>query len=722
VAERPDGEEEPKAGRRRFFKLNRRQLLGLGLTSAATGGAGLALGFWGGSRYERRLMRVPPREQPFSPNVFLALDHDGTTTVWVTRSEMGQGVSTALPMIVADAMDADWSRVRIEHAPASRTFGNQATMASASVRSMHEELREAGGIARAMLLTAAAALWEVSVDDCDTRAGRVVHRRSGRTVGYGALASRAAELDVPSDGAPSEARRILGRPTPRLDAAPKASGRAIYGLDVRLPGMRFASLERPLGIGGHVGAIDEAAARQVPGVRDVIRLPSGSVAVIADHTYAAFAGRRALAAEHDAGAQGSLSTEGVLAALREATTRDGAEAHSVGDVAAAMGRAARRLEATFEVPYLAHQCMEPINATARREGERLEVWAPTQDPMGARERAAEVAGLDLANVQLHVTLLGGGFGRRSVPAEVREVVELAAHTAPDPVQLVWTREDDVRHDYYRCAAVHRFEVGIDGDGRVIAWRDHLATPSHSGGEADGGRVDSIAVEGAAQLPYRVGAASVRWQDVAAPIPTGIWRSVGHSYNAFAVEAMIDEVARATEADPVELRRAMLPESSRERAVLEAVAERSGWSEPPPEGRARGVAVHACYGGVCAQVAEVSLDDGRPVVHRVWAAVESGRIMNPAGVKAQIEGGVVFGLSAALQGRITVEGGRVAQSNFHDAPLLRMPECPEIDVVIVERDAPPGGIGEVGVPPIAPAVASALARLRGEPVRRLPLLG
>lgn len=715
-------EESAKPGRRRFFKLNRRQLLGLGLTSAATGAAGLALGFWGGTRYERRLMRVPPREQPFSPNVFLALDHDGTTTIWVTRAEMGQGVSTALPMIVADAMDADWSRVAIELAPASRTFGNQATMASASVRSMHEELREAGGVARAMLIAAAAELWGISADDCDTRAGRVVHRRSGRTLGYGELAGRAGALDVPSEGAPSDARRILGRPTPRLDAAAKASGRARYGLDVRLAGMRFASIERPLGLGGRVGEIDEAAARQVPGVRDVIRLDSGAVAVVADHSYAAFAGRRALSAEHDAGANGSLSTEGVLAQLRDATAREGAEAHAIGDVGEALARSARRLEAVFEVPYLAHQCMEPINATARRDGERLEVWAPTQDPMGARERAAEVSGLDLANVQLHVTLLGGGFGRRSVPAEVREVVELAAHTAPDPVQLVWTREDDVRHDFYRPAAVHRFEVGLDAEGRVVAWRDHLATPTHSGGEADGGRVDAIAVEGAAQLPYRVGAASVRWQDVAAPIPTGIWRSVGHSYNAFAVEAMIDEVARATETDPVELRRAMLPSASRELAVLEAVAERCGWTEAPPEGRARGVAVHACYGGVCAQVAEVSLEGDRPVVHRVWAAVESGRIVNPAGVKAQIEGGVVFGLSAALHGRITVEGGRVGQSNFHDARLLRMPECPEIDVVIVERDAPPGGIGEVGVPPIAPAVASAVARLRGEPVRRLPLLG
>lgn len=706
---------------RRWQKLGRRQLLGLGVGAVAAGGAGLALGFFGGRRFERRQMSVPPRSQPFSPSVFLAIDHDGATTVWVTRSEMGQGVSTALPMIVADALDADWRAVRIELAPASLTYGYQGTMASASVRSMHDELREAGGIARAMLLEAGAAVLGVGVADCDTRTGAVVHRASGRTLGYGLLASRAAALDVPSAPALRDEPRWLGRPTRRLDARDKAEGRAIYGLDVRRPGLRFASIERPRGLGGAVGDVAEPAARAVAGVLDVVRMSSSAVAVIAEHTHAAFAGRRALAAQHRAGPNGELSSARIEERLRAATEAEGAEVHAEGDAGAALAGAARRIEGLFEVPYLAHQCMEPINATARIADGACEVWAPTQDPMAVRELVAELTGLGIDRCTVHVTLLGGGFGRRTIPEEIREVIELARHTSPHPVQLVWMREDDVRTDWYRPAAAHRIEVGLSAEGEIVAWRDRVATPTHGGGEAAGGRVDEYAVDGA-RPPYRLGAIEVRWSDVASAIPTGIWRSVAHSYNAFAVEAMLDEIARALERDPLELRLALLPARARHRAVLEHVAERCGWAAGPPEGRARGLAVHECFGSVCAQVAEVSLEEGRPRVHRVWAAVECGRAINPLGVQAQIMGGIVFGLSAALHGKIDVEAGRVRQSNFHDAAVLRMDECPAIEVDVLPSDAAPAGIGEVGVPMIAPAVASAVARLRGEPVRRLPLAG
>ncbi len=703
-------------------KLDRRALLRLGLSAGAAGGIGLGIGFFGGTRFERRQMRVPPRSQPFSPSVFLAIDDAGVTTVWVTRSEMGQGVSTALPMIVAEELDADWSSVRIELAPASRTYGYQGTMASASVISMFDELREAGAIARSMLVRAAAEVWQVDLGACSTRPGFVVHTPSGRSLGYGALSSRAGALEVPAtaDLKDQASYRRVGTPTRRLDARDKAEGRAVYGIDVRPADLLFASIERGRGVGGRVGAVDEAAARGVAGVQDVVRLDSGDVAVLADHTFAAFAGRRALNATHRPGANAALTTGAILERLREASRSSGAEVYSLGEVEAGLRRASRTIEALIEVPYLAHQCMEPINATARVLPDRCEVWAPTQDPQRVQALAAELTGLSLGDCYVHVTLLGGGFGRRTIPTEIQQVIELARRAAPRPVQLVWTREDTLRHDYFRPAAVHRFAVGLDAQGSIAAWRHHIATPSPSGEEASGGDVDRIAVDGAAEIPYRVGAAEVRWSDVASAIPTGIWRSVGHSYNAFAVEVMIDEVARAAERDPIELRLELLADHARQRAVLERVREMSGWGGPNAEGRARGVAVHGCFGSVCAQVAEVSLEGGRPRVHRVWAAVECGLVVNPLGVEAQIMGGIVFGLAAALYGRVTVEGGAVAQSNFHDAPIVRMPECPEIEVRIVARDASPGGIGEVGVPPIAPAVANAVAVLRGAPVRRLPL--
>jgi len=709
-----------KPRKSRWAKLDRRALLRLGLSATAAGSVGIGIGFWGGTRFERREMRVPPRSQPFSPNVFLAIDEAGTTTIWVTRSEMGQGVSTALPMIVAEELDADWSTVRIEQAPASRTYGGQGTMASASVLSMFDELREAGAVARLMLRQAGAQTWQVDVQECETRPGFVVHSPTGRSLSYGALCVLAGTLDVPAVPElkrPEDYRRI-GRPTRRLDARDKSEGRAVYGIDVRPPGLLFASIERSTMIGGRVEDADEAAARAVDGVRDVLRMSSGDVAIIAAHSFAAFAGRRALDATHRRGPD--VSSDTVLEALRAATRGGGAEVHSEGEISAALSAATHTLEAEFEVPYLAHQCMEPINATAQVEAGRCEIWAPTQDPQRVQAMAAEALGLSLGDCHVHVTLLGGGFGRRTIPTEIRQVLALAQHTSPRPVQLVWLREDTLRHDFFRPAAVHRFTVGLDEERSITGWRDHIATPSPSGERADEDDVDGIAVDGAGRIPYRIAAKESRWSDVASPIPTGIWRSVGHSYNAFAVEAMVDEVARFAERDPIEFRLSLLSSDARQRAVLERVRDMSGWRENVPEGRARGVAVHACFGSVCAQIAEVSYEADQVRVHRVWAAVECGQVINPSGVKAQIMGGIVFGLSAALHGAVGVAGGEVVQSNFHDAKLLRIHECPEIEVVIVPRDAPPGGIGEVGVPAIAPAVANALAVLRGAPVRRLPL--
>lgn len=713
--------DEGGPAREGWRKLSRRELVKLGLTGSAAGAVGLGLGFFGGLRWERYKKRVPPRAQPFSPSVFLAIDGDGATTIWVTRAEMGQGVRTALPMIVAEELEADWSAVRIEQAPASRSFGNQTTVASASVRSMFGELRRAGAIARAMLVSAAADTWEVDRGECRAMAGTVVHEPTGRRLGYGTLAAVAGALEIPDEAPlkPPSERRLLGRPMRRLDTPEKTDGSAVFGLDVRRPRMCFASIERCPEIGGSLASFDDTAARAVDGVIEVHRMEAG-LAVIAQSTWAAFQGREALEVQWRSGPHAALSTETVVSTLRERSEAFEAQARDDGDVDAALASAARTLEALYEVPYLAHVCMEPINATARVHEGRCEVWAPTQDPQGAQQAAAEITGLSLPDCHVHPTLLGGGFGRRSVPQEVREAVELATHLSPRPVQVAWRREDDVRHDYYRHATAHRFEVGLDADGRPVAWRNRMASPSMQDRDSAGGEVDDLAVEGARDLPYAVPNVQVWWSRAELPLSLGIWRSVGHSYNAFAVESMIDEVAAAAGRDPIDLRLSLLGERPAHRALLERVREASGWDRPAPEGRARGVAIHACYESTVAQVAEVSVDGDRPRVHRVWAVIDCGQVINPDTVEAQIEGGVAFGLSAALHGRIDLENGRVVQSNFHDYPILRIDEMPAVEVAIVESERDPGGVGELGVPPIAPAVCNALFALTGRRVRRLPI--
>ncbi|MEO0325274.1 MAG: molybdopterin cofactor-binding domain-containing protein, partial [Myxococcota bacterium] len=627
---------------------------------------------------------------------------------------MGQGVSTALPMLVAEELDADWRDVRIAQAPTSPAFGVQATVASESIALLYAPLRQAGAVARYMLREAGAAAFGVDVGECSTEPGVVVHRASGRALPYGALAEAAASV-VPQNEVelkdPSSLR-LLGKPTPRLDAPAKVRGEAVYGLDVRVPGMRFAVLARPPRPGAELEGMDEAACRATPGVRDVLRLSSG-VAVVADDTWAATTGRGALAPRWSAGHHPDLDTAAIAAAF--AAAGEGAEARRDEGAREALAGADARVSATFSVPYVAHACMEPMNATVRVREDACELWVPTQNPEGTRALAAEVTGLPPESCQVHVTQLGGGFGRRAEFDVVAEALELARALTPAPVQLVWSREDDLRHGTFRHAALHRVEAGLRG-GRPVAWRDVLVAPSPTG--AAEGEADGLALEGALRPPYALGAMEVRHAVVPLPLRTGIWRSVSHSYNAFAVEGMVDRLAAAAEQDPVAFRRMLLPADGEARQVLDrAVAMAEATALPP--GRARGVAVHGCYGSVCAQVAEVSAQRGLPRVHRVWAAVACGAVVNPLTVEAQIEGAIAFGLSAALHGRIDVQAGAAVQSNFHDYPLLRHGEMPAVEVAIVDVPRPPTGVGEVGVPPLAPAVASALHALTGRWAAELP---
>ncbi|MCG8416714.1 MAG: xanthine dehydrogenase family protein molybdopterin-binding subunit [Proteobacteria bacterium] len=696
-----------------IIKISRREFLLAGAGSTAAGGAALILGFFVGRRYERKKLvyPVPPRPEAFAPNAFLAIDGDGSVTVWVTRSEMGQGVSTALPMLVAEELDADWATIRIEQALANPAYGDQATVASRSVSRLWGPLRKAGAAAREMLIGAASQTWAVDRAQCTAERGAVVHVPTGRRIGFGALAGLAASLDVPADPPLKEPKdfRLLGRRIPRLDIPAKVDGSAGYGLDVRLSGQLFAVVARCPMFGGRAASFDAASARSVPGVRDVVEISSG-VAVVADGTWAAVKGREALNIQWTGGAP-DLSSAGMSELLRSGTETSGDTVNSVGDAGAVLAAADqpdRTVEAVYEVPYLAHAAMEPINCTAHLAGGTCHVWVPTQAPVRAQRAVAETLGIKVSDVIVHTTLLGGGFGRRSVPAEVREAVELARATGK-PIQVVWSREDDIRHDFYRQATAHRLTARLDDSGWPVAWR-HRVVASHRS-----------AVDGASEIPYKIGNFAAEFVKVESKIPLGIWRSVSHSYTAFAVECFIDELAARTGKDAIAFRRHLLADSPRDLAVLDAVAEKSGWSTPPRQGRYRGVALHPCFGSHVAQVAEISANPrGKMRVHRVTCAVDCGMIVNPDIIEAQIEGAIAFGLTAALYGQIRLDKGRVVESNFHDYRVLRFDEMPEVDVHILPTTHKPGGIGEVGVPPIAPAVANAVSAATNTRVRALPI--
>jgi isoquinoline 1-oxidoreductase beta subunit len=523
--------------------------------------------------------------------------------------------------------------------------------------------------------------------------------------------------------------RLIGSALPRLDVPAKVTGQARFGLDARRPGMLYAVVARPPTWGAKLASadkLDDQRARAVPGVQQVIPI-EGGVAVLADSSWAALQGRDALDVQWTGGIAPTLSDADIARTLAERAGKPGAVARVTGDAAAELARSTKKLEATFTLPYLAHVPMEPLNCLAevnKHQGQeaRCEVWAPTQDPDGARATAARVAGVPLAGVTVHTTLLGGGFGRRTVPDEVAEAVELSAKIGR-PVQVLWSREDDIRHDRFREASLHRLTGALAAAGMPIAWSHHLVSPSIGGVDSDSGQVDSIATDGATDWPYAIPHARVEWSSVDLPVPVAIWRSVGYSYNTFVVECFLDELAHAGGQDALALRRRLLADAPRLRACLDRAAQRAGWGQPRAGGRALGLAASACFGSFAAQVAEVSLDPGgRPRVHRIWIAADCGLVVNPDIVKAQLEGGIAFGLGAALHGKITIAGGKVAQSNFHDYPQLKLSEMPEVEITLTASAEPPGGVGELAVPAVAPAVANALFALTGKRVRSLPLVG
>jgi len=705
------------------------------LRASAAAGGGLLLAFRlplaaGAARAATAAPRA--RADELEPNAFVRIARDGAVTVIIAKAEMGQGVCTSMSMLLAEELDADWSKVGFEFAPvdpvyAHPGYGIQMTGGSTSTLGMSEPMRRAGATARALLIRAAAREWGVAEDECTTEPGAVLHAGSGRRAAYGDLVDAAAGLEVPEDVALKDPAdfRIVGRPTPRLDTPDKVGGSATFGLDVSLPGMRTALVLHAPVFGARARTIRDGRARALPGVQRVVDVGSG-VAVIAADFWSAKRGRDELEVDWDLGPNADLSTEALHARYEELSRTPGLVARLDGDPEAGMASSEQVLEADYRLPYLAHAPMEPLNCVVDLRADSMQIWAGTQFQTVDHAAAAATAGLDPGKVQLHTTFLGGGFGRRACPTSdyIVEAVKVAK-VAGGPVRLVWTRDDDLAGGYYRPLWHDRLRAGLAADGSIRAWMHTIVGQSFIKGTAfepfiihDG--IDHTSIEGADDMPYAIPDVLVDLHTTEVGVPTLWWRSVGHSHTAFAVECFLDELARAAGRDPLELRRALLGDRPRHARVLDLAAAEAGWGKPLPEGRARGVALHFSFQTYVAMVAEVSIDAGRPRVHRVTAAVDCGRTVNPDTVEAQIESAVAFGLTAALYGEITIREGRVQQTNFHDYRMLRIHEMPAVDVHLVESDEPPTGIGEPGVPPVAPAVCNALFALTGKPIRRLPI--
>jgi len=698
------------------------------LKAGAAVGGGLLIGFYlpGAQRLAEAADASPAL---FAPNAWIRVGADDTVTIMLDKSEMGQGVMTALPMLVAEELEVDWARVRVETAPADKAYTNpllgmQGTGGSTSVRSSWERLRKAGATARELLVSAAAQTWGVKEETCRAEQGAVLHAASGRRFRYGALADKAATLPVPAEAFLKDPKdfKIIGKSLPRLDCADKVNGVAVFGTDVKIPAMLTAMVARCPVFGGKVRSFDATRALSVKGVHKVLQIGSG-IAVVADGSWAAQQGLAALSIQWDEGPNAGLDTAAISKTFAELAQKPGVTAKNRGDAAKALQGASKRIEAVYEVPFLAHATMEPMNCTADVRKDSCDVWVPTQGQTSAQRAAAKITGLPPEAIKVHTTFLGGGFGRRMEPDFVAEAVEISK-AAGVPVQLLWSREDDMRHDFYRPATYNRFSASLGKHGMPVAWTHRIVGPSIMARVFSGmvkGGIDPTSVEGAANLPYAIPNLHVDYVMHDTGIPVGFWRSVGSSQNAFVTECFLDELAAASGKDPYQFRRELLRDSPRHKGVLELAAATAGWSRPPAKGISRGIAVHESFGSYVAQVADVSVSkDGHIKVHRVVCAVDCGMVVNPDIIKAQMESAIVFGLTAALKGEITIKNGRVEQSNFHDYPLLRMDEMPEIVVAIVPSQENPGGVGEPGTPPIAPAIANAVFKATGKRLRRLPL--
>ncbi len=723
--------------------ISRRQFV---VGGAVAGAGSLVIGV----RFSGSLLRAQESDRgakKAGPNPFDAYVHvkpDGHITLIVAKSEMGQGIKTGLAMILAEEAEVDFNTVSVEQAETRPDmYAHMGTGGSGSTMENYTPLRRAGAAVRGLMITAAAAKWNVPPAECEAQKGTVLHEKSDRKASYGELVEAARKLPLPDpekvqlkDEADFE---LIGHPTARVDVPSKVNGSAQFGIDVRVPEMVFAVVARCPTFGGKAAHFDAGKAKAVAGVLDVFEIPAmgagmftaGGIVVIGDSTWAAMKGREALQITWDHGAAVSESSEGMQEALRGAAQKSGKRVRNDGDVDAALSNGAKKVEAVYEMPLLAHATMEPMNITAHARGSDAEVWAPTQSPDWVQGTVAQVLGLKPDKVVVHTTLMGGGFGRRYMadfPAEVAQIAKLVGK----PVQLVWTREDDMTHDFYRPATCHRMRGAVDANGRPVAWFHTLASTSIRGYWDPKAAPEQQEVGGAKEMPYAIPNVRLEFNGVNSAVPRAWWRSVENSFNGFAVESFIDELAAAAGQDPVQFRKSLLvksanwkpkseddPYPARLLGVLELAAEKSDWGKPLGKGRGRGIAAFFSFGSYFAEVAEVTVKGSEFKIDRIVAAVDCGQMVNPESVRSQTEGAIVFGLSAALKNEITIKNGAVEQTNFDGYDPLRINEAPPIEVHLVINKEEPGGMGEPGLPPAAPAVANAIFAASGQRLRRLP---
>jgi isoquinoline 1-oxidoreductase beta subunit len=702
--------------------LSRREFI----TAGVAAGAGLVIGFYlpHGSN--------GTNGEVFSPNAYLKITPDDKVIVVVPRSEMGQGVRTSLPMILAEELEADWKKIEIEQAGASTLFGDQTTGGSASVRTTWDPMRKAGAAAREMLISAAALQWGVARASCKAENGAVLHSGSNRRASYGELANKAATLPVPTDVILKTAKdyKIIGKPIPRLDTPAKVNGSAEYGIDFRVPDMEYAVLARCPVIGGKVANFDDKDTKKISGVNYVGKIGDSSIAVVADSVWSAMEGRRLLQVSWDEGPNKDLNTAAVIDSLHQGASKKGVPLYSTGDVTKASGR---RIEAAYELPFMAHAPMEPGNATAHYQGSKCEVWAPTQVPQDVRDSVATAVGLDPDNVKVHVLLIGGGFGRRLEHDYGVEAAQVSK-AINGPVKVIWTREDDMRNSTYRPASYHKLSAVLDGQGWPVAFSHHVVAPSISAqkGQPGEGGVDPDLKDEAA-LIYSFPNALLEYVATETPVPLGWMRSVYALQVGFASECFIDELATAAGKDPLAYRLHLLSKdedikyfdatwhTARMRGVLQLAADKAGWSKPLPASHYHGIACFGCFSTYCGQVVELSMEQNQPRVHRVVSAIDCGQVVNPNILEQQIQGGVIYGLTNALRAKITIEKGRIVQGNFDDYAPIRMNEIPKVEAYFVESTEPPTGAGEPPIPPLAPAICNAIYAATKKRIRALPIL-
>ncbi|HXO35280.1 MAG TPA: xanthine dehydrogenase family protein molybdopterin-binding subunit [Candidatus Acidoferrales bacterium] len=702
--------------------LNRREFVAAGIAA----GVGLVVGFY-----------LPHRrgasQEAFSPNAYLRITPDNKITIVVARSEMGQGVRTALPMILAEELEADWKHIEIEQAGASTLYGDQTTGGSASVRTTWDPMRKSGAAAREMLISAAALTWGVPRSSCAAQNGNIVHGASKRQLSYGDLAAKAATLPVPTDAPLKQSKdyKIVGQSLARVDTPSKVKGDAVFGIDFRMPGMKYAVLSRCPTIGGKAVSFDDKESKKISGVGFVGKVSDSSVAVVADSVWGALEGRRLLNVNWDDGPNKDLNTAAVREWLKQAAAKKGETLYLAGDVSKAVGR---KLTAEYQLPFMAHAPMEPGNCTANFQGTKCELWAPTQVPQDCRDSVAQAVGLDPDQVKVNVTLMGGGFGRR-LEHDYAVEAALVSKAAQVPVKVLWTREDDMRSSTYRPASLHQLSAVVDGAGWPLAFAHRIVAPSISAqkGQPGPNGIDPDLPDEAAFV-YGLPNVSLEYVVAETVVPLGWMRSVYALQAAFASESFIDELAAAAGKDPLEYRLHMLAKdqdipfftttwhTARMRGVLQLAADKAGWTKPLPAGRFRGIACFACFSSYVAEVVEISMEKEVPRVHRVVAAVDCGQVVNPSILEQQIPGGVIYALSNALRAQITIEKGRVVQGNFDDYAPVRMDEAPVVEVYAVPSTEPPTGIGEPSVPPLAPALCNAIYAATKKRVRALPISG